>query len=140
MEDQLGRPKVARTYAWAVSLVPVLFLLFAALAGAGHGIDPDFIDIHRGLGDLFGLLAIFVLPPLGFLAGFPKRLRIGPLTVLLVVLWIIQALLGIIIEEGGRWAIAIHLHNPLLIFALGILLAVLAHKAVRRASAVAEEG
>lgn len=120
--------------------MPVLFLLFAALAGAGHRPNQTFIDIHGGLGELFGLLAIVVLPPLAFLAGFPKRLWIGPLTVLLVVLWIIQTLLGFTIEEGGRWAIAIHLPNPLLIFALGILLAVLAHRAVRRTGAAAEEG
>ena len=139
MDHRLRRPKAARAYAWLVSAVPVLFVLIAGLVGAGLGIDPAFIDAHRGLGELFGLLAIVGLLPLAFRAGFLMHLRVGPLTALLVALWMVQLILGLAIEENSRWAISLHIPNAFLIFGLSLLLAVLAQRAVRKAPA-AEQG
>ena len=79
-------------------------------------------------------MAIIFLPALAFLAGFPKRLRIRELTVLLVVLWIIQSALGIMVQDGQRWALVIHFPNPILIFGLGLVLAYLSHRALRDAT------
>ena len=130
MDHQLRRPKAARVYAWLVSAVPVLFVLIAGLVGAGLGIDA-----HRGLGEIFGILAIVGLLPLAFRAGFPGHLRVGPLTALLVALWMVQLILGLAIEEHNRWAISLHIPNAFLIFGLSLLLAVLAQRAVRKAPA-----
>ena len=117
-----------------VTAVPILFLAIAAMIGAGHtryATSPGCVDAHRGIGELFGLVAILFLPALAFRAGFPKRVRIRELTVLLVVLWIFQAALGITVEEGWRWALVLHFPNGLLIFGLGAVLAYLSHRALR---------
>ena len=135
-EQDIGRLKVARVYTWMVTAVPILFIAIAGMIGTGHTryiASPGWVDAHRGVGELFGLVAIIFLPALAFRAGFPKRLRIRELTVLLAVLWIFQAAPGIMVEEGGRWALVLHFPNALLIFGLGLILAFLAHRAVRQA-------
>ena len=120
-----------------VTAGPILFIAIAAMIGAGHtgyAGSEGWVDAHRGIGELFGLVAIVFLPALAFRAGFPKRLRIRELTVLLVVLWIVQSMLGFMVEEGTRWALVFHFPNPILIFGLGAVLAYLSHRALRDAA------
>ena len=92
MNSQVGRPRVARAYAWVMGLatfeVVVQGFLFSSFYARG---ESGFIEAHGYAGELTGYVVLIVLIPLGFLARFPRGLWIGWLTVLLAVLWNVQA-------------------------------------------------
>ena len=134
MEVEVQRLRVAPTYTWMVTVVPPLFIAIAAMVGLGLKVDNDWMEAHWHTGEGVAIVAILVLTPLAFLAGFPKRLRIAPLTVVMVVLWMVQAGLGHG-SEDTPWLIALHIPNALLIFGLGLTLAFLSHRALREARA-----
>ena len=133
MEQNIRRPRVARVYAWLVTVVPPLLIALAAMVGAGIGIDHDWVEAHWSIWEPFAIVVIFVLTPLAFVAGFPRQLRIAPLTVVLAVLWVLQAVLGHSIDNA-RWVLSLHIPNAFLIFGLGLFLALLAHRALARYS------
>jgi hypothetical protein len=126
-----GRPRVAKAYAWLISLLALAVILQGAFAAAGLYHDRDLIAFHRMLGDLSMILAVLVLLPLAFLARFPRSLRIGLLTAVLAVLWIVQYFLGDFIGQV-RWLAILHVPNAFLMFGLALFLAGLAHRVVWR--------
>ena len=131
MEQTIGRPRVARTYAWLITLsalvVVVQGFLFSGFYSEG---EKGYIDTHGILGELAGYVVVIMIP-LAFLARFPRHLRIGWLTVLLAVLWNVQAhLLGYGIEEWS-WFEMIHIPTAFLILALALYLTGRAHKALK---------
>ncbi len=74
------------------------------------------------MGEISGIVVFVVGIPLAFLARFRKEWRIGWLTVILAVLWNIQAhLLGYGIEDV-RWIEMIHIPVAFVIFGLALYL------------------
>lgn len=132
MEQTIGRRRVALTFAWLIALVTLLVVvqgfLFAGFYSEG---ERGFIDIHGILGQLIGLVLLVILIPLAFLARFPRGMRIGWWTVLLAVLWNVQAhVLGFGIEEI-RWFEMIHIPFAFLILGLGIFVTFKAYGTLR---------
>jgi len=86
-------------------------------AGFYCKLERTFIDLHGIEGEITGFILVLVLVPMGFLAAFPLRLRIGWWTVLLALQWNVQAhLFGYGIEEF-LWMVMLHIPT-----AFGILL------------------
>ncbi len=133
MEQAIGRPRVAKAYAWLISLVALLVIVQAVLFGAFYEkFNEDFIDVHWAVAFIFMIVLVLIITPLSYLARFPRELRMGHLTVFLAVLWIVQWTLGsAITEDNERWVATLHIPNAFLIFGLGLYLTGKAHRAVR---------
>ncbi|MFQ5933971.1 MAG: hypothetical protein ACE5KI_04950 [Dehalococcoidia bacterium] len=120
---------MARAFAVLAPLVVLVIIVQGILFAGGIYEEPDLNDAHRWVGEV-SLVAVVVLIPLGFLARFPRRLWIEPLTVLMAVLWIVQIELGFLIEDE-RWVSMLHIPNSFLIFALALILTARVHRAMR---------
>ena len=130
MESSIGRPRIARTYAGLIALVTLVVIVQGILFGGFYNeFDQDLIDAHGFVGSISMLVAVLIMIPLGFLARFPRGLWIGPLTVLLAVLWVVQYMLGFTIEDD-RWVATIHIALAFLIFGGALLLTARAHRAI----------
>jgi len=93
--------------------------MFAGLYSRGDGV---FLDIHSNMGEISGIVVFVVGIPLAFLARFRKEWKIGWLTVILAVMWNIQAhVLGFGIEDV-RWLEMIHIPVAFVIFGLALYL------------------
>ena len=132
MEQRVGRRRVAVAYMSLPGLATLLVVLQGFLfSGFYAEAEKGFIDAHGIVGDITGVVLVFVLIPLGFLAGFPRRLRIGWWTVLLAVLWNVQAhVLGYGIE-GARWLVVLHIPTAFGILFLALYLTVRAKSGLR---------
>lgn len=133
MEQSVGRPRVAKAYAWLISLVALLVIVQAVLFGAFYEkFNEDFIDVHWAVAFIFMIVLVLIITPLSYLARFSRELRMGHLTVFLAVLWIAQFIMGsAIADENERWVATLHIPNAFLIFGLGLYLTGKAHRAVR---------
>ena len=131
MEQTIGRPRVARAYAWLITLATLTVILqgflFAAFYSEG---ERDFITIHSRVADISLLVVVLIITPLAFFARFPRGLRMGWLTLVLAVMWFAQHSTGFLIEDT-RWLEMIHIPLALLIFGLPLYLTGKAHRALR---------
>ena len=110
MREGVGRRRVAVAYTWLMGIatfeVILQGFLFSGFYARGQ---VGFLDTHGVAGELTGYVVTVVLIPLGFLARFPRSLGVGWWTVLLAVLWNLQAhLLGYGIEDV-RWFEMLHI-------------------------------
>ena len=132
MEQTIGRPRVARAYAWLIALATLTVILqgffFAAFYSEG---EKGFLDAHARGADISMIVVVLIVTPLAFLARFPRGLRIGWLTLVLAVMWVAQHTIGLSIEADGRWFEMIHIPLALLIFGLALYLTGKAHKALK---------
>ena len=124
MEESAVRRRTASTYAWLMavtaSFVVVQGTLFAAFYSERDG---GYIEAHGIVGSLVGMVLLVVLVPLGFLGRFPGGQRMGWWTVLLAVLWNVQAhIFGYGIADT-RWFEIVHIPLAFGILALGAYLA-----------------
>ena len=122
-EQAVGRPKVARFYAWGIALAALVVIvqgfLFAGFYSRG---EIDFRSVHGEIGDSAGIAIVVILIPLGFLARFPKTWQIGWWTLLLAVAWNIQShVLGRGIADVRSLEMG-HIPLAFLIFALALYL------------------
>ena len=131
MEQTIGRPKVARAYAWLIVLTPLAVIVQGILfAGFYSEAEKGLLDAHGMFGQILGIAIVVILTPLAFLARFPRRLRSGWWTLGLGVLWIIQAeVLGYGIEDVG-WLEMVHIPLAFIIFGLALYLTWRAHRAL----------
>ena len=89
------------------------------------------MDAHGIEGEITGIILVLVLIPMGFLAGFPRRLRIGWWTVLLALLWNVQAhVFGYGIEDLC-WMVMLHIPTAFDILLLALYLTFQARGALR---------
>jgi len=131
MKQAAGRRRVARLYAGLISLVTLVIIFQGFLfAGFYSEADRDFLDAHGAVGFISMLVVALVLTPLGFLARFPKGLRIGWLTLLLALLWVVQGFSGEGIEDDRTLAM-VHIPLALVVFGLSLYLTGKAHLALR---------
>lgn len=130
-EGTIGRPKVARVYAWLIVLVPVAVIvqgfLFSRFYSEAEG---GSLDAHGLVGEILGIAILVIITPLAFLARFPRRLGMGWWTLGLAVVWNIQAhVFGYGIEDV-EWFEMVHVPLALIIFGLGLYLTWYAHRAL----------
>ena len=132
MEQAIGRPRVAKAYAWLISLAALVVVVQGFLFAAFYSeAVKGFLDAHGIEGELAGYILVVVLVPLAFLARFPRTLRMGWWTVALALIWNIQAhVFGFGIADV-RWFEMIHIPLALGIFGLALYLTGKAHRAVR---------
>ena len=133
MEQTIGRPKVARTYAWLMVLVPLAVIVQGILfAGFYSEAEGRLMDAHGLFGEILGIVILVILTPLAFLARFPRRMRVGWRTLVLAVIWNIQAhVFGFGIEDVG-WFEMVHVPLALIIFGVALYLTQQAHRALGR--------
>ena len=94
--------------------------------------ERTFLDIHGYAGELTGYLVVVVLIPLGFIARFPRQLRMGWWTVGLAILWNVQVhVFGFGIEEFGRWFEMLHIPTAFAVLLLALYLTVRARTAIK---------
>ena len=131
MEPTIGRPKVARAYAWLIVLVPLAVIVQGALfAGFYSEAEGGLLDAHGLFGEIMGIAILIILTPLAFLARFPRRLRVGWWTLGLAAVWNIQAhVFGYGIEDVA-WFGMLHVPLAFIIFGLGLYLPWHSHRAL----------
>ena len=131
MEQTIGRPKVARAYAWLIVLVPLAVIVQGILfAGFYSEAEGGLLDAHGLVGDILGIAILVILTPLAFLARFPRRPSVGWWTLGLAVIWNIQAhVFGRGIEDVGRFEM-LHVPLALIIFGVALYLTQQAHRAL----------
>ena len=131
MEQAIGRPRVARAYAWLIALATLTVVVQGFLfAGFYSEADKGYIDIHASVAVIPLIVVVLIITPLAFLARFPRGLRTGWLTLILAVLWFAQHSIGFGIDDE-RWLAMIHIPLALLIFGLALYLTGKAHRALR---------
>ncbi len=132
MEQGIGRPRLAKSYAWLISFAALVVIVQGFLFAAFYSeAEKDFLEAHGLEGELMGYIIVVALVPLGFLSRFPRSLQMGWWTVGLALVWNIQAhVFGFGIEDV-RWFEMIHIPLAILIFGLTLYLAVKAHRAIR---------
>ena len=121
MDRSIGRPRVARAYAWVVAL-SVLVVVAQGLTFAGFysRAQISFLNAHGDMGTYAGIMVLLVLTPLGFLGRFPKEWRIGWLTLVLAILWNVQAhVFGFGIRDERTLAM-VHIPVAFLVFGLAL--------------------
>ena len=124
MQDQM-RLRLARAYTVVMGLafleVILQGFLFSGFYSRGDG---TWIDVHGIAGEMTGYVVVVILIPLGFLARFPRRLRIGWWTVLLAILWNVQGhVFGYGIEDV-RWFEMVHIPAAFGVLLLALYLVV----------------
>ena len=123
MERTIGRPIIARIYAWAAALAALVIIVQGITFGGFYSGRGNLLNVHGELGEISGIVVLVILTPLGFLARFPRRWRIGWLTLVLAVVWNIQAhVFGYGIEDE-RTLEMVHIPTAFLIFGLALYLA-----------------
>ena len=131
MEQPIGRPRVSRVYTVLIALATLTIVvqgfLFAAFYSEGK---RDFIDVHSLVADISLLVVVLIITPVAFLARFRRDRRIGWLTLVLAVLWLVQHSLGFGIVEA-RWLEMIHIPLAFLIFGLALYLTGKAYRALK---------
>jgi heme A synthase len=134
LTESIGRPRLARAFAWLISIYPLLVILQSLFFALFYSQDPDWIDIHAVFGDISTIVLVLIALPLAFFSRFPRESRIVLLTVILAVLWIVQLVLGYTITENtdNRWLASLHIPNAFILFGLGIAIAARAHRLVFR--------
>ena len=127
------RSRTARAYTWLLGLVTLEVVLQAFLFSAFYGRgEAGFIDAHGIAGELTGYIVVLIATPLAFAARFPRRARIGWLTLLLALLWSIQAhFLGYGIRQIGTWLAMLHIPLAFVILGLGAYLTIQAWRLSR---------
>jgi hypothetical protein len=131
MKQGAGRRRVALAYAGLISLVTLIVILQGILFAVFYSeADRGFLDAHGAVGFISMLLVALILTPLGFLARFPKGLRIEWLTLLLAVLWIAQMFIGTGIQDERSLSI-VHIPLALVVFGLSFYLTGKAHRALK---------
>ena len=121
MASTIGRPRVARAYAWIVA-VSALVVVAQGLTFAGFysRAQISFLDAHGQMGTISGIIVLLVLTPLGFLSRFPSGWRMGWLTLALGILWNAQAhVFGYGIEDE-RTLVMVHIPVAFLVFGLAL--------------------
>ena len=133
MEQTVGRRRTAIAYVWLMALIAALVVVQGVLfAGFYSEADRSFISAHGAVGALAGLVLLVVLIPLAFVARFPRRMQIGWWTVLLAVLWNLEAhVIGFSIGDS-RWLAMAHIPPAIMGFGLGLYLVAGAYGAVRQ--------
>ena len=136
MQETIGRPKVARAYAWLIALTPLVIVVQGILFGGFYSrTEVDFLDAHGMLGEISGGIILIILTPLAFLARFPRRLGLGWWTLGLGILWNVQAhLFGYGIEDV-KWFEMIHIPLAFIIFGIALYLTWSCHKGLASRSA-----
>ncbi len=134
MNDVIGRPQAAAVYVWLTGLATFEVVVQGFLfSGFYSKANRDWLDVHGIAGELTGYVVVLLLIPLGFLAKFPQRFRIGWLTVLLAVAWNVQAhVFGYGIEDT-RWFEMVHIPLAFGVLLLALYLTVRAAFALRSA-------
>ena len=123
MEKAIGRPVIAHIYAWGVALAALVVIVQGIMFGGFYSGRGDLLEVHEWLGAISGYVVLVILTPLGFLARWPRGWQIGWLTLVLGVLWNIQAhVLGFGIEDE-RSLQMVHIPVAFLIFGLALYLA-----------------
>jgi hypothetical protein len=130
MNQAIGRPWAARTYIWLVVLASLVIIAQALLFGSFYAQGGNWMEGHLYLARISTLVVAAILTPLGFLARFPTEMRIGPLTVTLAVLWLVQTSLGDAMDFA-RWLVVIHIPLAFVLFGLALWLIGKAHQAAR---------
>ena len=131
MEQAIGRPRLAKAYAWLISLAALTVVVQGFLFSAFYSeAEKGFLDAHGVVADSSLLVVGLIITPLAFLARFPKAMRIVWLTLALAVLWFGQWAIGYEIENA-RWVEMIHIPLGLTIFGLALYLTGKAHGVVR---------
>jgi hypothetical protein len=129
MNQSIGRPWAARLYAWLIALAALVIVVQALLFGGFYSQGGNWMEGHLYLGRISTFVVVAILTPLGFLARFPREIRVGPLTVALAVLWLVQTSLGDAMDFA-RWFVVIHIPLAFILFGLALWLAGKAHQAV----------
>ena len=133
MEQNIGRPKVARAYAWLIVLVPLAVIAQGGLfAGFYSEAEGGFLDAHSIVADILGIAILVILTPLALLARFSQRLSTGWWTLGLALVWNIQGhVFGYGIADVG-WFEMVHIPLAFIIFGLALYLTQHAHRALAR--------
>lgn len=131
LHPEAGHPNIAKTYVWLAPAIPLLVILQAIFIGAGLYEKHVFVDVHAGVADLGGILAVIVLPALSVLSRFPASTGIVRLSFLVALLWLIQITPGGYIKDVPWFAI-LHIPNAFLIFAVSLAVTGRAYRFVRR--------
>ena len=91
MKQAIGRPLLARIYAGGVALAALVVIVQGIMFGGFYSGKGDYLEVHELLGGISGIVILVILTPLGFLARWPSGWQIGWLTLVLAILWNIQA-------------------------------------------------
>ena len=131
MQETIGRPRVARAYAWLIVLAPLAVIVQGILFGWFYReFDRDILNMHGIFGEISGGIMLVILTPLAFVARFPRRLGLCWWTLGLAVVWNIQAhVFGYGIEDV-RWFEVVHIPLAFIIFGIALYLAWFSHKAL----------
>ena len=74
MEQSIGRPRVARAYAWLIALATLMVVVQGFLfAGFYAQAEKGFIDVHSLVADISLIVVVLIITPLAFLARFPRE-------------------------------------------------------------------
>ena len=131
MTESIGRPKLARIFAWLVPILPLVLLLQAIMfSGYYEEFNRDFLDIHLYVARVSNLFVILLLI-LALIVRFPRSYRILPLIAAVTFLWIAQDAMGESISDA-RWLVWLHIPNAFILFGLSIILAARVHRLVFR--------
>ena len=119
----IGRPRVAIAYALLSGLMAAAVIAQGLLfAGFYSELKADYLNAHEQLGVASELFTLVILTPLGFLARFPRKWRVGWQTLALAVVWNIQAhVFGYGIEDE-RTLEMVHIPVAFLIFGFALYL------------------
>ena len=123
IEAKAGRPKAAQIYVLGIGLAGLVVIVQGIMFGGFYSGRGNLLNVHEELGSISGIGVLVIVTPLGFLAKFPKEWRIGWLTLVLGVLWNIQAhVFGYGIKDE-RTLEMVHIPVAFLIFAMALYLA-----------------
>ena len=120
MNQNIGRPILAKVYAGIVSLTTLCVVFQAVLFGGFYqDLSPDsiWIELHGIVGSVSALIVIILLTPLSYLARFPASSRITMLTFGLAVIWVLTYGMG---RESDQERSLVMIHMPLAVVAFGL--------------------
>ena len=133
MDDAIGRPKVALSYTWLIGLATLMVVVQGFLFSVFYSEGKEgVLTAHGEAGEVTGAVLLVILTPLGFLARFPRRMRVGWYTLLLAVVWNVQAHVLDYGIEDVSWFEMIHIPLAFFILASGLYLTVTTCKVLRK--------
>ena len=120
MNQNIGRPILAKVYAGLVSLTTLSVVFQAVLFGGFYqDLSPDsiWIELHGFVGVISALIVVVLLTPLSYLARFPAKTRITMLTFGLALIWVLTAEMG---RASDQERSLVMIHLPLALVAFGL--------------------